>query len=451
MTPYVRQGLLQHCWEGKHCTRFFSLAPCGFGTSLQESFPSYIERLAQLHAVPVRVFLRRELFGCADWRRFHVQHHITDLLIGTPEVQRFASLTARETGVPEVEGLVNLPLLRDFRRERMLKKKFAWCPRCLSDWSSRDLPIYRPLLWSIQWVHACPIHQIALTECCPGCRLEFDHVGPSRWTLDCPRCGRLFSDPARETQMGDAVSPFERSCSQRINELLEFSATRRHTDFPEDIFFTNLETAVAVVGLKQFLQVTGCCRSVVGSWRRLKQRLQLPSLLRLSYCFGVPIHQWLASHLPPQAFLDFHCQYPVGSVVKLRRTKLSHEEIRRALAAALEVAVANAPSMRQLAKDIGVSMCLIQTHFQDLADRISERYRQRVVRRKERSAQERIRIVHETIAKLESEHSPVSVDSVVKRLREGGVKGSWAIWNIAVHELRGEKSSVPVTREVDGG
>ena len=185
---------------------------------------------------------------------FHVQHHVTDLLIGTPEVQRFASLIAAETGVPEVAGLVNLPLLRDLRRERMLKRKFAWCPRCLSDWSSRDLPIYRPLLWSMQWVHACPIHQIALMECCPGCRLEFDHVGPSRWTLDCPRCGHLFSDPARETKMGDAVGLFERSCSQRINELLEFCATRRDTDFPEEIFFTNLETAVAVVGLKQFLQ-----------------------------------------------------------------------------------------------------------------------------------------------------------------------------------------------------
>ena len=100
--------------------------------------------------------------------------------------------------------------------------------------------------------------------------------------------------------------------------------------------------------------------------------------------------------------------------------------------------------MRQLAKDIGVSMCLIQTHFQDLADWISERYRQGVALRKEQSAQERVRIVRETIARMESEGGPVSVHSVVKRLREAGVKGSWAMWNIAVHELRGEKSSVPV-------
>jgi DNA-binding transcriptional regulator YhcF (GntR family) len=246
------------------------------------------------------------------------------------------------------------------------------------------------------------------------------------------------------------VSPFERSCSQRINELLEFCTTCRDAEFRDDIFFANLETAVAVVGPKQFLRLTGCARSILGSWRRLRQRLQLPSLLRLNYSFGVPIHQWLTSHIPPRAFMDFHYQYPVGSVLKLRRTELSHDEIRRALTAALETPIANAPSMRQLAKDIAVSMWMVQTHFQDLADRISERYRKGVALRKEQNAQERVRIVRETIAKMGTEHCTVSVHSVVKRLTDAGVKGSWAMWNIAVNELRGETSSVPALRKLDG-
>jgi DNA-binding transcriptional regulator YhcF (GntR family) len=249
--------------------------------------------------------------------------------------------------------------------------------------------------------------------------------------------------------MEDAVSPFERSCSQRINELLEFCTTCRDAEFRNDIFFANLETAVAVVGLKQFLKLTGCGRSVLGGWRRLRQRLQLPSLLRLSYHFGLPIHQWLTSHIPSRAFMDFHCQYPVGPVLKLRRTKLSHDEIRRALTGALQTSVANAPSMRQVAKDLGVSMCLIQTHFQDLADRISGRHRQSIVLRKEQSVQERVRIVRETVATMESEHCPVSVHRVVEGLRKAGVKGSWGMWNIAVNELRGATSSVPAPRKRD--
>jgi TniQ len=88
-------------------------------------------------------------------------------------VQRFASLIAKETGVPEVERPVNLPLLRDLRRERMLKAKVAWCPRCLSDWSGRNLPIYRPLLWSMQWVRFCPTHHVVLTERCPSRLLKY--------------------------------------------------------------------------------------------------------------------------------------------------------------------------------------------------------------------------------------------------------------------------------------
>ncbi len=56
---------------------------------------------------------------------------------------------------------------------RIFRTTEAWCPVCLDQWRTAEMPVYSPLLWSIRVVTVCPAHSSPLIECCPRCHRQF--------------------------------------------------------------------------------------------------------------------------------------------------------------------------------------------------------------------------------------------------------------------------------------
>ncbi|WP_414574135.1 TniQ family protein [Nostoc sp. CCY 9925] len=51
----------------------------------------------------------------------------------------------------------------------MFHTEQRWCPGCYQDWREAGKPIYIPLLWTIEAVSVCPVHQRYLQLRCLYC------------------------------------------------------------------------------------------------------------------------------------------------------------------------------------------------------------------------------------------------------------------------------------------
>ncbi|WP_081402998.1 TniQ family protein [Scytonema hofmannii] len=51
----------------------------------------------------------------------------------------------------------------------LLRHKRAWCPFCYQEWRDNSKSIYEPLIWCINVVEICPIHNHTFVSVCPHC------------------------------------------------------------------------------------------------------------------------------------------------------------------------------------------------------------------------------------------------------------------------------------------
>jgi len=151
----------------------FSLEPVGVGTPWVESLTSYIARLASAHAVFPGVFMNKLLEPLVQGRHSHLLHISqgtkTNLLNATGlratfAVQFLENLTLR-SDLQHLTLLVWSEILCLRGLVRLIK---AWCPQCYEHWREHGEIIFDPLLWTIQEVTTCVIHQIPLCQQCPN-------------------------------------------------------------------------------------------------------------------------------------------------------------------------------------------------------------------------------------------------------------------------------------------
>src|SRR4051812_48256564 len=94
-------------------SRWLPLAPRGLHTPLQESLPSYLNRLARAHSLPVTTFLSGEiaplLIPGGNYRSVsnYIGRASRYLLLGDGLASRTADHVAQLTMIPQVTGLVH--------------------------------------------------------------------------------------------------------------------------------------------------------------------------------------------------------------------------------------------------------------------------------------------------------------------------------------------------------
>ena len=384
-------------WQKPLCTRFFALVPCGLATALQESLPSYLDRLAQLHAVPNGPFFLNEVHPKpVPSSGSLLGRHSRCLLLGNNYTERIASFVAHLTGVPEVAGLGQPSLSRCLGWYKNTRPKAAWCPLCFADWAKQGLPIYRPLLWSLAPVRCCPVHNIFLQQQCPGCSRQFDHFASRGWPSFCPDCGRALSEYPDSSGATDHKVPssYDEFCTSRLSDLLKWGSTCNPGDLPDGCFGMNIRNAIEVFGSEHALaRTTGMSRSIIKQWRHGCGRPQLPGLLSLSYCFHVPLHHWVSQLVPHETFVcGTVAPNDVPSFKTYPRRPPLHL-IEQAILASLAQPTNDPPSVAKLANAIQIGHRFLYVHFPDLIRQVVERRANAVARRKEHSAQERVRLV----------------------------------------------------------
>ncbi|WP_227245430.1 TniQ family protein [Paraburkholderia caribensis] len=145
------------------------LGPEGESGQNFESLTSYLRRLSALHGISPGTFachvvgpLLREH---ATISRVQEREFLT--MNGTSKrAEACVNAIERLTMRNDLVSRTMLPLRTCVAFLKLLSKHERFCPSCYRDDESLDRPKYNRLLWAIQYVEACPLHN-ALLETVP--------------------------------------------------------------------------------------------------------------------------------------------------------------------------------------------------------------------------------------------------------------------------------------------
>lgn len=178
----------------------YPLPPIGRGAPLVESFTSYIQRVAEAHAVETGALVKHELrlrvpfvkgkrSGQVPTKLRHSFYLEAYRLNGTGDRARlWVSMLEELTQVRRLDLLTALPWAYAIDHRQLLRTNRAWCSSCYESWRSSGRPVYEPLLWMLQVVTVCPDHRQPLDSLCPVCgRTQYVVSSKSR-PGHCSRC-----------------------------------------------------------------------------------------------------------------------------------------------------------------------------------------------------------------------------------------------------------------------
>ena len=236
----------------------YSLPPIGGGGPLVESLTSYIQRLAEAHAVETGALVNHELRLRVPFAKGKRSGQVPTSRLPNPfyleayrlngtgdRVRLWVSMLEELTQVRRLDLLTALPWADVIDCRHLLRTNRAWCSSCYEGWRSSGRPVYEPLLWMLQVVTVCPDHRQSLDSLCPVCgRTQFVLSSKAR-PGHCSRCqswlGRvqvadiMGNDVAEDLQTAEmvadllAATPYARNPVLRrktIDTLIKFCLNR---------------------------------------------------------------------------------------------------------------------------------------------------------------------------------------------------------------------------------
>jgi hypothetical protein len=178
----------------------YSLPPIGRGGPLVESITSYIQRLAEAHAVETGALVNHELRLRVPFARgkrpgqipgrppypFYLEAY---RLNGTGDRTRlWVAILEELTQVRRLDLLTVLPWADAIDCRHLLRTNRAWCSSCYEGWRTSGRSAYEPLLWMLQAVTVCPDHRQSLDCLCPVCGLTQYVLSYKALPGHCSRC-----------------------------------------------------------------------------------------------------------------------------------------------------------------------------------------------------------------------------------------------------------------------
>lgn len=400
-------------------SRWLPVAPRGLGTPLQESLPSYLNRLARAHSLPVTTFLSGELAPLlspgANYRS--VSNYLGKasryLLLGDGLASRVAAHVAQLTLIPEVTTLVHAHIAKCLGWTRDVRGHVAWCPECFREWERDREPMYFPLSWAFRATRCCLYHGVVLQDACARCGRRFSHLDGRSWEGKCFQCQRSFTNECPPL----TPSALDVRCTRLVQGLVAWSTRLIAPSDSAPIFLGNLAVAAATVGgAKTLSRIIDRSPTVVGFWLRQRQNPTLGSLLRLSLTFGIALEQWLSVALERASFFNIE---PVPKhIIWLsdRAGPVTADRVEKVLHASLANHANPPPSLSALARSIPVSSSHLYRAFPDLASGIVERHRLYRAQRKAAYAAKLTSLVRAAIAERRTQALSVTADAILTHL-----------------------------------
>lgn len=390
--------------------RLFPLPLKGKGTSDVESLPSYVLRLAHVHAVPVATLLNnlpyernvnaanKLLSGCLGSL---VRPNATTRLI----VDALARVCSEDGATLQAATL--LPLEEAVARSACsFSPHLRWCPVCLAEQAGSDTP-YLKLAWQLSGVEACIDHRVRLHDTCPECgnvQRGWRRMVP----LDvCEQCGN------RLHQVPQPVRTLE-ECAPDLLHLIKVVASEPPAGFPAGGSSTVVRTLV------DSLKESGACPDRIAHLDVLEisryagsRLMSLPMARRVAFQLSITLSELFSGDVKGINHVFGFCllnRIP-GSLAPSSREHLADErEMYRALLDVIEQSPL-APSLRRVARRLGVSVGALRYRFPGEAKQIAHACHQRNAV----AAKRRLAKVRNAVAKCIDEWSTQHRDKLTKK------------------------------------
>ncbi len=280
-------------------SRLYCLPPLGMGTVEVESLTSYIQRLAWAYRVNPRVLVSQEIFP-----------HLRQAYYAQPDLGRLGSFSRTRSmsinGTGDVardwtEVLEQLTMRSDLRfltvrpwadglpAWGLLRNAPQWCLLCYEEWREQKLPVYQPLLWTLQVVRVCLRHVQPLVEHCPICRKLQSAIASKRQLGYCTQC-RAWLGTTQE-KAGSSVDDQDLLDWQAwvVSTVEELSlASRAFGSLPWSELSRGMAACVeAVGGGRAFGRLMKASKMVASSWLNKQRTPSFSYVLEMCYVLNI--------------------------------------------------------------------------------------------------------------------------------------------------------------------
>ena len=186
-------------------TVLYGVEPIDAGNGYMfESAGSYLVRLAYAHRKAPHHFLRHFLNPAIGQGQvsndLFISYGFSAMNGYRPKAEAYVSALAVFTGQQNIELLCMTPwkTLLDSMGKGLFHSSKKWCPECLHQWRKAGEALYEPLIWSLQSLECCPIHQCVLKNVCSSCGARQHMVQRVLPVGYCPECGLFLGESANE-------------------------------------------------------------------------------------------------------------------------------------------------------------------------------------------------------------------------------------------------------------
>lgn len=360
-------------------TDYLPIAPLGLETIEIEGFGSVFCRMAQAHSVSVYTLAMH--LRCW-WKRRHpdddrakvnVINATNPMLCGYgPNVEAYLSIVREATG-SEVIARTTLLALKDAldsKGHSAARWDRAWCPACLDEACREGGQFYDRLAWALPAIQRCAIHKISLSTTCPTChaaQLHYHHLG----AMDlCCKCRNSLRSAPDTWVAAPQVQLYERECLDLVMKIS--TGELRIAPDAYKVFITTFAEYLSPLGKKISRFAYKAPRRPQLAREGKPPRLE--TLLRRCAAFGVSPADVLSD---PEGAAKSACllefaRLDLPSSAKPRRAAELVELAKSRLESELDESRIDAiPSLRQIAREVGVSTGFLNFHFPDLIPKYS--------------------------------------------------------------------------------
>jgi hypothetical protein len=286
-------------------SRLYRLEPCGQGTVLIESLTGYLNRLAWRHQVTPQRLVAQEIAPrllppvVSQRLACFSSSGATGVNGNGPLAQTWVAVLAELTTRTDLQLLTFTPWLGDLRPLKLLRAKPAWCAACYAEWQEQGLPLYEPLIWTLQVVSLCSRHARPLDDRCPACQRQ-QPVIRSRTPLGrCAHCQTWLGSAAPASAPPSAeVRAWQAWVWEALEQLRRAGTSSGGLSW--DSFFLPVRASCTARGHQSRLaEHTGLARGQLAVWLRRSKTATFRCLLEFCYACDVTPLQVLTGDIAP--------------------------------------------------------------------------------------------------------------------------------------------------------
>ena len=367
--------------------RYFQLEPYGLGTRDVESFISYLIRLSVAHGVTVPSFINHVKY--TDLKR--AQSFLTCSTTNA-KPYTYASYSNPTQSVSDLVDVVGYAVDRNdlrcttllclqnfYWRSNLHHKELHWCPECWKEDIENNTRPYLRLIWTFNEVTRCHKHRCLLISRCGMCNLEINVGAIRKNVFTCAECElSLIQSSKRMYRSSTELDlPYK-----DLLDLVETCSSERHMIYREDkirslllsIVASSVESQLECEFWEKFCSLQGDWKSVIRG-----KRITFLQIRRFAHRLGISLPGLLeadpecwTSQLDPEWSWDL----PSPIALKKRVGRRDYSDAEQLVLNYLKKLPATTnPSLKQVARDLELSVGGLEYNFPSLCAEIKFNYR----------------------------------------------------------------------------